>query len=247
MLLCGAQLQLLPQTAVVAFSTTTNNVPPSPSTATTRNNVVGLPRYHGAAATTTALASTKSSTTSTDDAALLTEIRNEIVERGGEDELRTWEECVQILSDLFQQVDNNEGEGGGEGTIAELYLSDAYRWKAWATASETMRKYQKPTLPAPDALRASLAFLAEKPLQLTPSQIIDNIQKYPQIYLREPQASYKKVLGSAPRKYRSDETLKRFIEHDPNVLQVTFNCDGEGCQSECGSCWVSYENRLPKL
>ena len=128
-----------------------------------------------------------------------------------------------------------------------MYLSDAYRWKAWAVASTTMRKYQRPTMPSPDDLRASLDFLADEPLQLTPDQILANVRKYPQIYLREPEKSYKKVLGSAPRRYRSDDVLKQFIEHDPNVLQVTFNCDGEGCQSECGSCWVSYENRLPKL
>ena len=41
--------------------------------------------------------------------------------------------------------------------------------------------------------------------------------------------------------------LKYLIQNDPNVLQVTFNCGDEGCQSECGSCWVTYENRLPSL
>ena len=73
-------------------------------------------------------------------------------------------------------------------------------------------------------------------------QVRNNIWQYPAIYLREPNVMYRKVLGSALRKYRDDEVLKQFIEDDPNILQVTFNCDGEGCQSECGSCWVAYES-----
>ena len=78
-------------------------------------------------------------------------------------------------------------------------------------------------------------------------QIRRNVEQHPEIYLREPNVMYRKVLGSAPRKYRDDSALKFLIETDPTVLQVTFNCGDEGCQSECGSCWVTYENRLPSV
>mmetsp|Transcript_31910 Transcript_31910/g.54441 ORF Transcript_31910/g.54441 Transcript_31910/m.54441 type:complete len:230 (+) Transcript_31910:236-925(+) len=168
------------------------------------------------------------------DADLLPEIRDEILEREGE--LTAWEDSVEILSDLFDEDD-----------AAEIYLADAFRWKAWASASDMMRKYQRPVLPEASKISEGIAWLKEGPLGMSDDQIRNNIQQYPGIYLREPNVFYKKVMGAAPRKYRDDEVLKQLIGDDPNILQVTFNCDGEGCQSECGSCWVTYENRLPTL
>lgn len=186
---------------------------------------------------------------------MLPEIRGEIMERGGEDDLRAWEECVRILSDAFREGggDDDDDDGAGPATHdesrVELYLAAAYRWKAWASASPATRKYQRPRLPDPDSLSASLDWLtsADGPLRLSPSQVRENISKHPQTYLDDPRGLYRKAMGSAPRKYRSDDVMRKFIENDPTVLQVTYNCCDEGCQSECGSCWVTYENRLPKL
>lgn len=110
-----------------------------------------------------------------------------------------------------------------------------------------MKKYQKPVLPDATKVREALEWLKEGPLEMSEEQVRSNIRKYPSIYLVDPGASYKKVMGSAPRKYRDADVLKEFISDDPNILQVTFNCDGEGCQSECGSCWVAYESRLPSV
>mmetsp|Transcript_13092 Transcript_13092/g.19735 ORF Transcript_13092/g.19735 Transcript_13092/m.19735 type:complete len:227 (-) Transcript_13092:90-770(-) len=175
------------------------------------------------------------SSTPTADADLLPEIRDEIIEREGQ--LEMWEESTQIISDLFGSSDEE----------AELYLADAFRWKAWASASDMMRKYQRPVLPDAGKIQEGLNWLKEGPLEMNDDQIRSCIQQYPGIYLREPNAMYRKVMGSAPRKYRDDTVLKQFIEDDPNILQVTFNCGDEGCQSECGSCWVAYENRLPSI
>lgn len=225
---CGAQLLL--QTA--AFSTSHNAccVPRS------RNN---NSRRSNAAVTVVAA-------TPTSDVDLLPEIRDEIIERGLE--LRAWEDCARILSDLFAGSSSSSSDNNNNNEEeAELYLADAFRWKAWASASAMMRKYQRPVLPDANKLREGIDWLKEGPLGMTDDQVRNNIRQHPGIYLREPNAMYKKVLGSAPRKYRDDEVLKRFIEDDPNVLQVTYNCDGEGCQSECGSCWVAYESRLPSI
>jgi hypothetical protein len=166
---------------------------------------------------------------------ILPEIRDEIMEREGQ--LQEWEDSVKILTtDLF---DNEED--------AELYLADAFRWKAWAVASDMMKKYQRPVLPNAVTIQEGINWLRDGPLEMNNEQIRRNIEQYPGIYLREPNVMYRKVLGSAPRKYRDDTALKYLIETDPNVLQVTFNCGDEGCQSECGSCWVTYENRLPSV
>ena len=140
------------------------------------------------------VASTKSS-----DVDLLPEIRNEIIEREGQ--LQAWEDSVQIISDLF----NEEDESSSEESEAELYLADAFRWKAWASATEMTRKYQRPVLPNADKLQEGLNWLRDGPLEMNDEMIRSNIRQYPGIYLREPHVLYKKVLGSAPRKYRKDE------------------------------------------
>ena len=96
-------------------------------------------------------------------------------------------------------------ESSSEESEAELYLADAFRWKAWASATEMTRKYQRPVLPNADKLQEGLNWLRDGPLEMTDEMIRNNIRQYPGIYLREPNVFYKKVLGSAPRKYRKDK------------------------------------------
>lgn len=146
-----------------------------------------------------------------------------------------WKESVEILSELFESSEEE----------AELVLADAFRWKSWALASEMFRRYQKPLLPEKDEVKEALTWLRDGPLKLTDDQIRKNILSHPQIYLVEPEKAYKKVLSSAPPMYRNVTALKFLIDGDPSVMQVWYNCDEEGCQSECGSCWVAYKNRLP--
>jgi hypothetical protein len=162
---------------------------------------------------------------------LLPIIREAVLEAGGE---QAWKESTQLLSGLFESEED-----------AELCLADAFSWKAWAKASDMMKRYQSPVLPDAAKVQEALVWLKEGPLELNDNQMRSSIRDYPKIYLVEPNEFYRKTMGSAPRKYRDPFILKELIKDDPNVLQVTFNCDGEGCASECGSCWVSYENRLP--
>ena len=158
-------------------------------------------------------------------------IREAVMEAGGE---QAWKESTQVLSSLFELEED-----------AELCLADAFGWKGWAKASGMMKRYQNPVLPDAAKVQEALVWLKEGPLELNEDQMRSSIRDYPKIYLVEPNEFYRKTMGSAPRKYRDAFILKELIKDDPNVLQVTYNCDGEGCASECGSCWVSYANRLP--
>lgn len=171
--------------------------------------------------------------TSSADTDLLPEIREAVIAVDGAE---GWKQSVRILSELFASSDE-----------AELVLADAFRWKSWALASDMLRRYQKPVVPDATKVKEALEWLRDGPLDLTDGRIRSNILSHPQIYLVEPEKAYEKMFRSAPRKYRNAAALKFLIENDPTVLQVWYNCDGEGCQSECGSCWLAYENRLPSL
>ena len=184
LLLCAfAQLLQLQQT--LAFSTT--YVPPSVISQTQSSVIVLL-----------------ASSSSTTDVDLLSEIRDEIIEREGQ--LQSWENSIQVLTDLFKEEDETEES---QHSNVELYLADAFRWKAWASASETMRKYQRPVMPDADTIQEGITWLKDGPLGMKDEIIRRNIQKHPDIYLREPNKLYKKVIGSAPRKYRDDAILKQ--------------------------------------
>ena len=187
LLLCAfAQLLQLQQT--LAFSTT--YVPPS----------VISQKQSSSSSSVIVLASS-----STTDVDLLSEIRDEIIEREGQ--LQSWEDSIQVLTDLFKEED--ETEESQHNNNVELYLADAFRWKAWASASETMRKYQRPVMPDADTIQEGITWLKDGPLEMKDEIIRRNIQKHPEIYLREPNKLYKKVIGSAPRKYRDDSILKQ--------------------------------------
>jgi len=182
---------------------------------------------------TTAVAAAASSISSNNsNADLLPDIREAVMEAGGE---QAWTEATQILSDFFASSEED----------AELCLADAYRWKAYVKASDMMKLRQNPVIPDATKVREALVWLQEGPLEMNDRQMRTCIREYPSIYLVEPKESYRKVMGSAPRNYRDAGILKELIEDDPNILQVTYNCDGEGCQSVCGSCWVARESRLP--
>ena len=182
---------------------------------------------------TTQSSSTSSSpkTTNGDDL-VVTMIREAVLLAGGE---AAWEESVQYLVESVSVL--------GTKQVTEQCLADAFGWKAWAKASERTRKFHRPKVPDPEKLKDALAWLRDGPLALNDEQVKASILKAPKTYLDAPNESFRKSLGTAPRKYR--DNLIELIRLDPTVLEVTYNCDGEGCASECGRCWVSYENRLP--
>jgi hypothetical protein len=157
-------------------------------------------------------------------------VREAVLEAGGE---AAWKESTEALSSLFNIEE------------AELCLADAFGWKGWVKASSMTKRYQRTKMPDAVKIIEALEWLREGPLELNEEQMQSSITKYPKTYLDAPNESYRKALGTAPRKYR--DHLKELVRQDPTVLQVTYNCDGEGCSSECGSCWVSYENRLASI
>ena len=169
-----------------------------------------------------------------DDQRLVTVVREAVVLAGGE---TAWEESMQCLV-VAISLEQDEFTT----TVAEACLADAYGWKAWAKASDKMKKFHRPKVPDPEKLKDALAWLREGPLGLNDEQVKASILKSPKTFLDAPLESFRKALGTAPRKYR--DNLVELIRLDPSVLEVTYNCDGEGCASECGRCWVSYENRL---
>jgi hypothetical protein len=155
-------------------------------------------------------------------------VRDAVRDAGGDD---AWQGSIQALSDRFNMDD------------AESCLAEAFGWKAWANAPERTKKFHRPKVPDVTKVMEALHWLKDGPLELQDEQILLAIRKSPKTYLDAPKDSYSKALGTAPRKYR--DNLQELIRLDPTVLEVTYNCDGEGCASECGRCWVSYENRLP--
>jgi hypothetical protein len=187
------------------------------------------------------------SSSTKDDDTTIVRIRQAIVDAGGESE---WKASIESLSKnlLLGRVATTTAE-----QIAEDCLAEAFGWNAWARASESTKKYHRPTIPLGVDIDHAIHWLRTGPLSLVfLSNYVDDdvderllvkyIKTYPQIYLVKPHEKYRKAMGTAPRLYR--DTFIELIKEDPSVLQITYNCDGEGCQSECGSCWVSYGNRL---
>ena len=148
-------------------------------------------------------------------------------------DLKDWEESVTIVVGLLSCKPDE----------AERVLADATRWLSWARAGELARKYIKPDVVNPAQLEQSLKWLRSGPLALSEEQIVDAVQNYPQLYLLEPAEKYRKVLGVAPRQYRDADVLRTMLLDDPSILQFQYNCDND-CISECGSCWVTLQNRL---
>ena len=173
---------------------------------------------------TTALQST---TTTSDD--LLVTVREGIAEVTG-GSLEDWHAAVAVVEAI---LDSND---------AERVLADATRWTAWARAGKMARKYIKPEQTVNAAqLQESLDWLQTTgPLELTLDQVKEAIRQYPQLYLMDPAAKYKKVMGVAPRQFR--DSLRDLILEDYSVLQFQYNCDND-CISECGNCWVTFQNR----
>lgn len=182
--------------------------------------------------TTTALQSTGTTTTTTttsDD--LLATVREGIAEMTGGN-LEDWHAAVAVVETI---LDDNSDD-------AERVLADATRWTAWARAGKMARKYIKPEQAINAAqLQESLDWLQTTgPLNLTLDQVKQAIRQYPQLYLMDPAAKYKKVMEVAPRQFR--DSLRDLILEDYSVLQFQYNCDND-CISECGNCWVTFQNR----
>eukprot|EP00522_Entomoneis_paludosa_P004311 CAMPEP_0172471380 /NCGR_PEP_ID=MMETSP1065-20121228/67788_1 /TAXON_ID=265537 /ORGANISM="Amphiprora paludosa, Strain CCMP125" /LENGTH=283 /DNA_ID=CAMNT_0013229475 /DNA_START=29 /DNA_END=880 /DNA_ORIENTATION=- len=105
-----------------------------------------------------------------------------------------------------------------------------------------VKKFQKIFLPTPEEIEAAISWSTQGPLALSTSTLLQAVQTHPQLYLKQPQASYQKCVDTVPAGNLKD-TLHELIAQDPAVLGNTFNCamGDDGCRSECGNCWVSYK------
>ena len=173
------------------------------------------------------------------DTSILVKVREGVEEAAGD--LEEWNTCVSLLS-------NNALDGGLllEADEAEYLLAKAHRWRAWATArSDLTRKFVKTSLPKVEELQATLNWFSEGPLQILSSdQLLTALRAFPETYLIAPETTYQKALQVAPKEYREDPSIfHNLIMERPEALQFTVNCEDTGCQSECGSCWVTNANR----
>jgi hypothetical protein len=170
-------------------------------------------------------------TTGLDEDLRLT-IREEIAASDAFD-IKAWDASVEIVADLLSGTDED----------AERLLAECTRWLAFARAGKLARRYIKPESVQPEQIQASIEWLKGVPLELSMEQIVDAVRQYPQLYLLNPADAFRKVMGAAPRQYRDQDVIRNMILDDLSILQYTYNCDND-CASECGSCWVTLQNRL---
>lgn len=147
-----------------------------------------------------------------------------------------WDEATRILmeSTRFSNLD------------AQDCLAQALNWKNWALCrSKIAKRYIKPK-PPPDAqtLQVALEWLQSEPLNLNdPGELQIAILSSPESYLLCPEDSYQKAIQVAPSKFKNPSDFTRLVLANPSALGCFYNCVNSGCNSECGSCWVSFENR----
>jgi len=177
------------------------------------------------------------------DEELLPIVREEINERGFTE---AWDACVGILSKQDSMALSSRDE-------AEILLSAALQWRGYARVSSALaRKYMKPREPNPQQLKTALDWLlVEGPLTAitsswSPLELLQAVQAAPTVYLVDPAKAYDDCLQSAPKPYNTPETLLELVRDDPTALLNNFNCADIGCNSECGTCWVSYGIRRGK-
>jgi hypothetical protein len=123
-------------------------------------------------------------------------------------------------------------------------LARAWNWKSWAvTTSKMARRYIKPLPPNVEQLQAAITWLQETgPLHLsTPQQLATAIASDPVSYLIDPCTSYQRALQAAPSEYQDEKAFLALILAKPAAMKNYYNCDGSGCNSECGNCWVSFQ------
>lgn len=155
-------------------------------------------------------------------------IREGVAEAGSEE---AWTLSAVAISDAAG-IDLEE---------AELHLANALKWNSWAQCtSAMMRKYQNPEIPDPDKVREALLWLTEGPLLLNQDQLRIAVRDSPKAYLSGPAPRYAAALASAPASFK--ESFNELILEEPSVIDRTYNCGDDGCASECGNCWVAYEN-----
>ncbi|GKY91345.1 hypothetical protein MPSEU_000106700 [Mayamaea pseudoterrestris] len=209
----------------------------------------------------TTLASSSSSSSSSPSSTLLTDREQEtltLVRRVVEEEIGidAWNEAVSCLATFLQspiQPDAAATTDDADSVStthdqAAWCLAEAFGWKKWVLSSSTLRKYQtQPIVPSVESLEETMDWLLQGPLQLQkdPALLQTCLLKYPALYIKDPQTLYRRAIQSAPRAYRDAAAFRTLLRQDPSVLDVFYNCGDEddGCASNCGNCWVTYQRR----
>mmetsp|Transcript_27208 Transcript_27208/g.66029 ORF Transcript_27208/g.66029 Transcript_27208/m.66029 type:complete len:223 (+) Transcript_27208:52-720(+) len=168
------------------------------------------------------------------EADLLPSIREAIGETGDELAMPAWIEAIDLVCSKTGLPEDS----------AEIALAKANGWRAWVkVTSKFAKKYMKTYIPEKDRLEASLDWALTGPLQFSEDQLATAILGTPEVYLLEPETKFEKARSVAPGDFQNTEKFVELATSDPSVLSLTFNCVDSGCNSECGNCWVSYENR----
>ena len=162
---------------------------------------------------------------------ILPTVREGVADAGGTAE---WNASVEMLQNAMTEVDVEE---------AETILANALGWRSWAVVSEKMRRFQRPITPDSEKLATALKWLSDGPLAMDKTQTVAAIKASPKVYLIDPEGTYKKAISAAPKDFKDEDTFKALCLEDPSVMECTYNCEDDGCASECGNCWVSYKIR----
>jgi len=175
------------------------------------------------------LSSSPSSTTENTDFDYLETVREGIAEAGLQQD---WEAAAAFLSHALS-IDLPEAEDS---------LAKAWNWRSWAVVkSKIARKFIKPLEPNVEQVRAAVQWLREGPLAVPDEVLVTGVREHPAVYLLTPQVTYEQALSVAPELYTSPDVFRETLLRSPSVLGCTFNCADQGCNSECGSCWVSFQ------
>ena len=228
--LCGLLLALLvgfftgPPVEAAAFATTARQAWWAKKRSRT---VLGTP-------TEMSSSSSSSSTTSTDFEYLET-VRQGVAEAGFRDE---WDAAVEFLSESLMTREE-----------AEDSLAKAWNWRGWAiVTSPIARKFIKTVEPNAEQIRTAVEWFCDGgPLAPLPDDVLAaGVRERPETYLISPDVAYDKALESAPEPYNDPKQFRETLLRSPSILGCTFNCADTGCNSECGSCWVSFQTVLKK-
>lgn len=176
--------------------------------------------------------SSSSSSTTTTDFDYLETVREGLAEMGLEND---WNAATAFLSESIS-IELPEAEDA---------LARAWNWRSWAVVkSKIARKFIKPLPPNLQQVETALAWLREGPLAVPDAVLARGVRENPDVYLLEPEAKYGQALAVAPEEYRDPETFRETLLQAPSMLGCTFNCVDTGCNSDCGSCWVSFRTVL---
>jgi hypothetical protein len=184
-----------------------------------------------ASRSTTSFVILSASSSSANTLDYLETVREGMAEMGFD--VEEWESCGILLAE----------KTGLSLEESQDVLAKAWSWKSWAvTTSKIARKYIKPKEPSVSIVEGALSWLEGEPLNLSTQQEFTRaVRSDPVAYLVDPATSYQKALQAAPPEYKDVNAFHALLADKPEALKNYANCKEDGCNSECGNCWVSFK------